>query len=302
MVERSVFLTHPKTDVAVRQRDGVVSVRQGGEWREIEELAKHEPKDLSRTGERVSLVSEWFQSRNTNKCEMVVWNLKSNEAEMRNRDFLGYDLWFDATETKLLVNAYGKKTFCLDIARGEIVAHGVKELPLHRGALDASSNTFWFASHKKKTAFLFDFAKSEFVEQKLPGKAKLGTFAFPTAGGILYSDEANVVRYCESPDAKKPIWDIDMTARFGDLGRCGKSGIFLCHDDTHAVVEGGFDEDHPFGVEYVLAIETGEIVKTLEPFKGRGKLSAAWSDAELITYPGRTVNVVTGAVSDPDGE
>jgi hypothetical protein len=74
--------------------------------------------------------------------------------------------------------------------------------------------------------------------------------------------------------------------------------IFSTEDGNILCLESPETADNKFGVDIIIDASNGKTIKTIENYKGRGKLASNYLGNKLLTYKGTTVDIVTNNVSE----
>lgn len=248
--------------------------------------------------------------RGTNKVDLTVVRRDGTEL-LRTRDHQVYAVAFSHDARALLLESFNNKPrrYALNDETGQYEDAGTlaKDFRQFAGDLDPQSNRFVAAaeSRYKGRVVVADLTSGEVEEVRLPVDIVHSvTFIAGGDGMIVRSGASTVTRLSRDWDV---IWQVDATNWHGappieqpelDALRLAKNvfetgdGSFLC-----AVVTGSTMTSNR-GTEYVLDPATGEVVRYIEAYQGRGRAQNAVGERSLLLATGRTLDLSSGEVSD----
>lgn len=272
-------------------------------------LADHTLYGVSGDGETLALgVNTVF--RGANKVDLVVVRRDGTEL-LRTRDYLVYDVVFSHDARVLLLESFNNKPrrYVFSDATGQYEDAGTlaKSFRQFAGGLDPQSDRFIAAAESrfKGRVIVADLALGEVEEVRLPlDVVQSVTFIAGGDGLIVRFEASGVARLSRD---WQMIWQVDATNWHGappvdqpELGVLKLSGsVYETGDGSLLCVEvPGATTTNDWGTEYVLDPATGEVVRYVEAYQGRGRAQIAVGDQSLLLFNGHTLDLSTGQVSD----
>lgn len=266
----------------------------------FKEYENWEPITISNNSELLILKSQWISHRGTNKTELIILNIKTEEIIFSTKDFLVYDSIFDKENDRVLLDVHNKKLFSLDLKTLEKTELPKKELRIYKGTFNSFENKFYVPSEtKKKCVFCFSFETGETDEiliavigkiDKIKFFSKKRTFVVLTSENILYSFSENF---------KIKNWQLDFK-ELGDKPSNISQKIFSSESQDFIFLSASSTIKNNWGVNYCVDFKTGNILNYINNMQGRGRIAEQFFGNEVLLHSGKTTDMISGKIRESE--
>jgi hypothetical protein len=248
--------------------------------------------DISSDKKYFAILSDWIKYKGTNKTELAVCNVSTNETVFSTKNHLVYSIKFNRDGTKLLFDVYNKKPFCIDLINKDVFSPSPVSFRIYKGDWDHVKDMFYSPSETKKGSFyVFDFSNGNINEYIVNIKGRIIKIKFSNDYNKIYFTVDDNLLYCMDREYNI-IW------RTGFENKISGDMIFSTEDGNMLCLESPETADNKLGVDIIIDASNGKIIKTIENYKGRGKLASNFFGNKILTYKGTTVDIITNNVSE----
>jgi hypothetical protein len=126
---------------------------QGNQRKEYPVFKNWKIADISSDKKYFAILSDWIIYKGTNKTELAVCDVSTNETVFSTKNYLVYSVKFNRDGTKLLFDVYNKKPFCIDLVNKGVFSRSPVSFRIYKGDWDRVKDTFYSPSETKKGVF-----------------------------------------------------------------------------------------------------------------------------------------------------
>ncbi|WP_298504622.1 hypothetical protein [uncultured Maribacter sp.] len=266
----------------------------------LQEYEDWEPITISDNSELLILKSQWISHRGTNKTELIILNIKTEEIIFSTKDYLVYDSIFDKRNNRILLDVYNKKLFSLDLRNFEKTELPKKELRICKGTFIRFKNEFYVPSEtKKKCIFCFSFETGETDEilidvigkiEKIKFLSREKTFVLLSSENILYSFSNNF---------NTKNWQIDFK-QLEDKPNNISRKIFSSESQDLIFLSASSTIKNNWGVDYCIDLKNGNILSYINNVKGRGRIAEHFFENQVLLHSGKTMDMISGKIGESE--
>ncbi len=258
-----------------------------------------EPITISENSELIILKSQWISYKGTNKTELIVLNIKTEEVIFSTKDFLVYDAIFNRENDSILLDAYNKKLFSIDLRTLDKIELPKKKLRIYKGAFNRFENKFYVPSEtKKKCVFCFSFESGKTDEILVDVIAKIDSIKFFDKEKTFILLSSNIL-YSFSENFKIQNWQLDFN-RLEDKPSNISPKIFSSESQDLIFLSASSTIKNNWGVDYCVDLKKGIIVNFINNVQGRGRIAEHFFENEVLLHSGKTMNMVSGKIRQPE--
>lgn len=262
----------------------------------VPEFSGHHAVGLSPDGTLLALAGN-VVAYGTNKSDLVVRHVPTGEVRLRTRRRLVYAVAFAPDGGHALVEAYNSRPRRYRLGAGLTdkdqdlgpVRAGFRMYP---GDQDPVSGRF-VAPAEKGHLLATDIGTGDVEDVRLPLTAPVGAVRFAPDGQHVFTADRDDAVSCFTRDWS-PVW----RTTFADLpeGPSGiwSGGLFVPSGGGLVGVSSGETKANRWGTDYVLDAADGRLLRRIENYQGRGRITAAYLGTRVLLHGGAELDLATG--------